>query len=79
MDRSAWIEQEHRWRRFAEWESGQSAMRVSDYRRALEWMAHAWELASRYNPNWGSEVHARRHWEYLAEVRRRLARGSRSQ
>jgi hypothetical protein len=70
----AWQNQLERWRLLERWELGRLRFSSTDYRRALEWMTDAWELASRVNPGWGSKEEADRHWRQLAEIQRSLAK-----
>lgn len=63
-----------RWHRYEEWENHQMRQAPPDYGQALAWMADAWEIASRHSRWWNCPASAEDHWEYLVEVRRRLAR-----
>jgi len=71
---AAWHEQMRRWRLFEGWQTQRLRSTPTDYARALEWMNEAWELASRINPEWGSESAASLHWRELAETQRAIAR-----
>ena len=63
-----------RWARFQKWEDEQLASRPPDFRRALEWLHAAREMAARLDPEWGSRAHAEEHWRHLAKVQQCLAR-----
>jgi hypothetical protein len=72
--RASLDQQEARWRRFEEWENSYARQGPRDYRRTLEWMANAWEIASRHSRWWNAGASAEDHWAHLAEIQRRLRR-----
>lgn len=71
---SEWSVRLAAWERFADWDRRQLAGLPADLSAALTWMADAWELARRLDPDWQSPAAAARHWRELAEIRRALSR-----
>jgi len=68
-----WPEQQERWRQFADHEAEWDRQHPSSLAEKTAWFSDAWELARRFDPDWGSEGRAREHWEELAKARERLA------
>jgi hypothetical protein len=69
-----WPRQQERWRRLAEWERRQLRRLPQDFTAAVAWMAEAWELAQRHDPEWGTPAAAQDRAERHAEIQRRLGR-----
>jgi hypothetical protein len=70
----AWKARREQWGRFEAWEAELLRTRPPDFSDALRWVAGAWELAARYDPEWGSPTAREGHWRHLAEVQAALAR-----
>ena len=69
-----WRDRQEQFRRFAAWEAEQLRSRPADFGRRLAWMAAAWEIARRFDPEWGGTESAREHWGHLRHIRAALAR-----
>lgn len=63
-----------RWARFAAWEADRLRATPADLAVTLTWLAAAWELAERHDPEWGSVARAMVHWRRGAALQRQLAR-----
>ena len=68
----AWSEHLEALKRFNEWEDAQLRGFRESYSDALAWMAEAWELARRTDPDWLSPAVER--VEHLVGVQKALAR-----
>ena len=71
---TAWDEQKQRWQRYEAWENEQLRARPADYAREMAWLAEAWEIARRSDPDWGSWERTELHCRHLVGIRRQLAR-----
>jgi hypothetical protein len=71
MNRDA-LDERDRWRAFHAWEQSRLHDRPADA-SVLQWMADAWELAERHDPDWHSRPRAEAHWRELREHAARLA------
>jgi hypothetical protein len=68
-----WRERREQWRRFHEWELEQLQALPDDFGAAVAWMAEAWELARRLDPEWDSDAARDERIRHLARVHAVLA------
>ncbi len=69
-----WSERKTQFERFAAWESQYLRARPTDFASQLAWMAAAWEVARRFDPEWGGPTSALEHWDQLQRLRSALTR-----
>ena len=68
-----WDERREQWNRFSEWETARLRERPADFSTDVAWMAEAWELAQRADPEWGSDERRKEHIRHIGVIRSRLA------
>jgi len=68
----AWRQHLDALRRFNEWEDQQLRGLREDYAGALAWMAEAWELARRVDPDWCSDARGEEHVRHLVRLQAAL-------
>jgi hypothetical protein len=69
----AWRMRLDQWGRFGDWELDQLRSEPRDPARDLAWMAEAWDLARRHDPDWLSDRLTMEHVRHLQRVRAALA------
>ena len=70
----AWREHLEALKRFNVWEDAQLRGLTETYADALAWMAEAWDLARRTNPDWCSAAAGDEHVRHLVSLQKAFAK-----